>query len=63
MNRLDIVRYTAKIHTTTGRESGASPTSNGRLDIRMSTPSAPGTGTNPRAVVCRQLVGLLSYQR
>ncbi len=47
MNRLDRVLYTAKIHTTDGREGGASPTSDGRLDIRLSTPGAPGSGTNP----------------
>ena len=46
MNRLDKVRYTAKIHTTDGREGGASPTSDGRLDIRLSTPGAPGIVTN-----------------
>ena len=47
MNRLDKVRYTAKMHTTDGWEGGASPTSDGRLDIRPSTPGAPGSGTNP----------------
>ena len=40
------VLYTAKTHTTGGRE-GASRTSDGRLDIRLSTPGATGTGTNP----------------
>jgi len=47
MNRLDKVLYTATNHTTDGREGGASPTSNGRLDIRLSSPGAPGSGTNP----------------
>ena len=40
------VLYTAKVHTTGGRE-GASRSSDGRLDVRLSTPGAPGTGTNP----------------
>jgi len=40
------VIYTAKTHTTGGR-SGASRTSDGHLDIKLSTPGAPGTGTNP----------------
>jgi len=39
--------YTAKAHTTGGREGGASRTSDGRLDVKLSVPGAPGTGTNP----------------
>ena len=38
--------YTSKVHTTGGRE-GASRSSDGRLDIRLSTPGGPGAGTNP----------------
>jgi osmotically inducible protein OsmC len=38
--------YTAKTHTTGGRE-GASRTSDGRLDIKLSSPGTSGTGTNP----------------
>ena len=38
--------YTAKTHTTGGRE-GTSRSSDGRLDIKLSIPGAPGTGTNP----------------
>lgn len=38
--------YTAKVHTTGGRE-GASRSSDGRLDIRLSTPGGAGSGTNP----------------
>ena len=41
------VLYTAKTHTTGGREGGASRTSDGRLDVRYSLPGGPGTGTNP----------------
>src|SRR5262245_9845894 len=41
------VLYTAKAHTTGGREGGASRTSDGRLDVKLSLPGAPGTGTNP----------------
>ncbi|HXJ58649.1 MAG TPA: organic hydroperoxide resistance protein [Verrucomicrobiae bacterium] len=41
------VLYTAKAHTTGGREGGASRTSDGRLDVKLSVPGAPGTGTNP----------------
>jgi lipoyl-dependent peroxiredoxin len=39
--------YTAKTHTTGGRESGASRSSDGRLDVRLSTPGSPRIGTNP----------------
>ena len=46
MTQLEKVLYTAKTHTTGGRE-GASRSSDGRLDIRLSTPGAKGDGTNP----------------
>src|SRR5215471_518645 len=39
--------YTAKAHTTGGREGGASRTSDGRLDVNLSVPGTPGNGTNP----------------
>ena len=39
--------YTAKTHTTGGREGGASRTSDGRLDVKFSLPGGPGNGTNP----------------
>jgi len=39
--------YTARAHTTGGREGGTSRTSDGRLDVKLSPPGAPGTGTNP----------------
>ncbi len=39
--------YTAKAHTTGGRDGGASRTSDGRLDVKFSLPGGPGNGTNP----------------
>jgi len=39
--------YTAKVHTTGGREGGASRSSDSLLDIRISPPGGHGTGTNP----------------
>src|SRR4029077_7223185 len=39
--------YTAKAHTTGGREGGASRTSDGRLDVELTLPVTPGNGTNP----------------
>jgi osmotically inducible protein OsmC len=41
------VLYTAKTHTTGGREHGASRSSDGHLDIKLSVPGTSGTGTNP----------------
>ena len=41
------VLYTAKAHTTGGRDGGASRTSDGRLDVKLSVPGTSGTGTNP----------------
>jgi Ohr subfamily peroxiredoxin len=46
MNVIDKVLYTAKTHTTGGRD-GASRTTDGRLDVKLSTPGTSGTGTNP----------------
>ena len=47
MTKIEKVLYTAKAHTTGGREGGASRTSDGRLDVKLSVPGTPGTGTNP----------------
>lgn len=41
------VVYTAKTHTTGGRELGIGRSSDGRLDVKLSIPGGPGTGTNP----------------
>jgi Ohr subfamily peroxiredoxin len=45
--QFDKVLYTAKAHTTGGRDNGTSRTDDGRLDIKLSSPGTPGTGTNP----------------
>jgi len=42
----DKVLYTAKTHTTGGRD-GASHSDDGRLSIKLSSPGTPGSGTNP----------------
>jgi lipoyl-dependent peroxiredoxin len=47
MTQTGKVLYTAKTHTTGGREHGVSRSSDGRLDIKLSTPGTPGVGTNP----------------
>ena len=46
MTKLDKVLYTARAHTTGGRD-GASRTDDGRLDVTLSSPGTSGTGTNP----------------
>jgi osmotically inducible protein OsmC len=47
MTQIGKVVYTAKTHTTGGRENGVSRSSDGRLDVRLSTPGAARIGTNP----------------
>ena len=44
---IEKVLYTAKAHTTGGRDGGSSHTSDGRLDVKLSVPGTSGTGTNP----------------
>jgi lipoyl-dependent peroxiredoxin len=46
MNTIDKLLYTAKAHTTGGRD-GASRSSDGRLDVKLSTPGTAASGTNP----------------
>jgi osmotically inducible protein OsmC len=46
MTPIDKVLYTAMTHTTGGRD-GASRSSDGRLDVRLSSPGTSGAGTNP----------------
>jgi len=42
----DKVLYTARTHTVGGRE-GQSKSDDGRLDVKLDRPGAPGNGTNP----------------
>ena len=46
MTKLDKVLYTAKAHTTGGRD-GASRSDDGRLDVKLVSPGTGTTGTNP----------------
>jgi osmotically inducible protein OsmC len=46
MTQLEKVLYTAKAHTTGGRD-GSARTDDGRLDVKLSTPGTSGIGTNP----------------
>ena len=46
---IEKVLYTAKAHTTGGRDGGASLTSDGRLDVKLSVPGTPAHRHQPRA--------------
>jgi Ohr subfamily peroxiredoxin len=50
MNQSDKVLYTGKTHTTGGRD-GASRSSDGRLDVKLGSPGASATGTNPEQML------------
>jgi lipoyl-dependent peroxiredoxin len=47
MIKLEKVLYTAKTHTTGGRDGGSSRSSDGHLEVKLATPGSPGNGTNP----------------
>jgi lipoyl-dependent peroxiredoxin len=47
MTEIENVLYTARTHTSGGRENGVSRSSDGRLDVKFSSPGSPGNGTNP----------------
>lgn len=46
MQPLDKVLYTGRTHTQGGRE-GSARSSDGRLDVRLTSPGSTGNGTNP----------------
>lgn len=52
-NMVQIVKvlHTAKTRTTGGREQGASRSSDGLLDIRLSMPGSARIGTNPEQLL------------
>jgi len=47
MSKPGTLVYTGKTHTIGGRENGASRSSDGRLDVRLSAPGSVRIGTNP----------------
>ncbi|MFM0092015.1 organic hydroperoxide resistance protein [Paraburkholderia sediminicola] len=50
MTQIENVLYTGKTHTTGGRD-GAARSSDGRLDIKLSSPGSAGGGTNPEQLL------------
>ena len=51
MNRIVEVLHTAKTGTTGGREHGASRSSDGLLDVRLSKPGTARIGANPEQLL------------
>ena len=47
MDQHSKVLYTARTHTSGGRENGVARSSDGRLDVRLSVPGSARIGTNP----------------
>jgi len=47
MTQLGNVLYTGRTHTSSGGRDGTSRSDDGRLDIKLSSPGTPGSGTNP----------------
>jgi Ohr subfamily peroxiredoxin len=69
MTTIDKVLYTARAHTTGGRD-GAARSSDGRLDVKLSSPGAAGGGTNPEQLFAAGwsacflgALGLAAHQR
>jgi Ohr subfamily peroxiredoxin len=50
MSQIEKVLYTGKTHTTGGRD-GASRSSDGRLDVKLSPPGSAAAGTNPEQML------------
>jgi organic hydroperoxide reductase OsmC/OhrA len=51
------VIYTAKTHTTGGRENGVSRSSDGQLEIKLSLPGMSGDDPMGGAVLCANAQG------
>ena len=47
MSNIEQIIYTGKTHTTSGGRNGSARSSDGRLDIALSSPGTAGGGTNP----------------
>ncbi len=51
ITQIEKVLYTAKAHTTGGRDGGASRTSDGHLEVKLTVPGGHGDGTNPEQLL------------
>ena len=45
--KIEKLLYTAKTHTTGGRDGGAGRSNDGNLDVKFAVPGTPAKGTNP----------------
>jgi lipoyl-dependent peroxiredoxin len=52
MTKLEKVLYTAKAHTTGGRDDGASRTGDGRLQVTLSRPGTSAGHPDNKTDVC-----------
>ena len=50
MTKREKVLYTARVHTTGGRDGGNSRTNDGRPDVVVSLPGTSASGPNPEQV-------------
>jgi len=64
------VVYTAKTHTSGGRENGVARSSDGRLDVKLSLPGSVRIGTNPEQLFAagwsacfESAIGLAAHKR
>jgi len=62
--------YTAMVRTTGGRDHGMARSSDGHLDVRLSTPGGAGSGTNPEQLLAagwsacfESAMGLAAHKR
>jgi lipoyl-dependent peroxiredoxin len=70
MKRITKVVYTARTETSGGRDNGAARSSDGLLDIRLSSPGSARIGTNPEQLLAAgwsasfaNAIALVSRQR
>lgn len=49
--KIEQLIYTARAHTTGGRDGGTSRSSDGRLDVKLTPPGGKGDGTNPEQLL------------
>ncbi|CAE6749202.1 organic hydroperoxide resistance protein [Paraburkholderia haematera] len=47
MSQIEKVIYTGKTHVSSGGRNGTARSSDGRLDVTLSSPGSAGSGTNP----------------
>ena len=70
MTQLEKVLYTGKTHTSSGGRDGTARSSDGRLDIKLSSPGSTGIGTNPEQLFAagwsacfESAIGLAAHKR